>query len=269
MIRKRYAGLHPRAVFELFRELRNSANDVRPLVVAGAPNLAAVLRRELAAGGEAAAVRDGSPRGAAAYVYVLAGPPGAPEVRELQEASRARVPIVCVTTERAAAGGPIPHVLATDVVAVPPGEGFPLDAIARAVARRLGVLSGPPLAARLPVLREAVSAELVRLFARRNALVGAAVFIPAADMPVMTLNQMRLVMRLAAVHGFDHDPKRALELAGVLGSGFGLRAVGRSMLGFVPVAGWAVRAGLGYAGTVAVGEAAVRYYAAQDRDGDD
>jgi uncharacterized protein (DUF697 family) len=87
-------------------------------------------------------------------------------------------------------------------------------------------------------------------------------------MPVMTLNQMRLVMRLAAVHGFDHDPQRALELASVLGGGFGLRAVGRSLLGFVPVAGWAVRAGMGYAGTVAVGEAAVRYYSARDDDTD-
>jgi uncharacterized protein (DUF697 family) len=263
---KRSGGLNPKAVLQMFRELRSSANDVRPLVVAGAPNLAAVLRRELAAGGEPAAVRDGSPRGAAAYVYVLAGPPGAQEERELQEASRARVPIVCITTGHGAEDGPIPYVLATDIVAVPPGAGFPLDVIADVLARRLGVPAGPPLAARLPVLRKAVSTQLMRSFARKNALVGAAVWIPAADMPVMTMNQMRLVMRLAAVHGFDRDPKRALELAGVLGSGFGMRVVGRSMLGFVPFAGWAVRAGIGYAGTVAVGEAAVRYYVAQNAD---
>ena len=113
------------------------------------------------------------------------------------------------------------------------------------------------------MLREAVCARLIESFARKNALVGAAVWIPGADMPIMTLNQMRLVMRLAAAHGFEAEPARAVEMMGVIGSGLGLRLVGRSLLGLIPVAGVAVRAGVGYAGTKGVGEAAVQYYASR------
>jgi len=135
--------------------------------------------------------------------------------------------------------------------------------VIRSLARRLGE-HGTPLAGRLPALREAVCEHLFESFARRNAIVGAAIFVPGADLPVMTFNQMRLVMRLASAHGMEAEPARAIELAGVLGSGFGLRFVARSLLSFVPVAGIAVRAGVGYTGTRAVGEAANRYYATRE-----
>jgi uncharacterized protein (DUF697 family) len=260
--RKKKAAVRPGLVLGLLRELRTAAQDERPLVVAGAPSLASVLRRELTAGGDPGAVREGPVNDAAALVYVLAGPPGTPEVRDLREAHLARVPIVCVAVGVTLDDGPIPYVLATDVLEVPPGAGFPVPPIARAVARRLGE-AATPLAARLPVLREPVCTHLIESFARKNAIIGAAVFMRGADMPVMTVNQMRLVMRLASAHGLDPEPERAAELAGVAGTAFGLRAVGRALLEQIPVAGWAVRAGVGYAGTRAVGEAATRYYAAR------
>jgi len=249
--------LSPGSILGPLRELRRASRDVRPLVVSGAPAAAAELHRALAEGGDAGAVRDGPPHGAAALVYVLAGAPDGADVHALREASLAGVPIVAVATDPATS---IPYVLATDVVAAGPGA---VDEVARVLARRLGERAAG-LAARLPVLREAVSERLVASFARKNAIVGAAVFIPGADMPVMTVNQMRLVMRLAAAHGLDPEPARALELAGVLGGGFGLRYLGRSLLGLVPVAGFAVRAAVGYAGTMAVGQAATRYYAARE-----
>jgi uncharacterized protein (DUF697 family) len=46
----------------------------------------------------------------------------------------------------------------------------------------------------------------------------------------------------------------------VIGSGVGFRAVARSLLGMVPVAGWAVKGSIAYAGTRALGEAAKRYF---------
>jgi len=49
----------------------------------------------------------------------------------------------------------------------------------------------------------------------------------------------------------------------VVGAGFGWRAVARELLDVVPVAGWAVKAGIAYTGTRAIGEAAVRYFAAR------
>src|SRR5207253_8185331 len=112
--------------------------------------------------------------------------------------------------------------LATDLVRVPPGEGFPLDRIAAALARKLGA-DGPALAAALPVLREAVVDELIRAAARQNGLLAAGVFVPGVDLPVLTLNQGRLVARIAQAHGQELDRARAIELLGVVGAGFGFR----------------------------------------------
>jgi uncharacterized protein (DUF697 family) len=80
-------------------------------------------------------------------------------------------------------------------------------------------------------------------------------------MPILTLNQIRLVLRIALAHGEEVGPERVPELLGVIGAGFGMRAVARELLDFVPIAGWAIKGGLAYGGTRAVGEAARRRFA--------
>jgi uncharacterized protein (DUF697 family) len=247
------------ALVSLVRELRTGAGDTRPLMVAGVPALVPALARELRRGGEAAAVREGGrPEDAAALVHLLEGAPGEADLELLRAASRADVPVVAVTEE---AQDSIPYVLATDVVRVLPGAGFPVEQIARAVARRLGE-SGTSLAARLPALRRAVCQELIRSFSRTNGMVAAAVFLPGVDLPVLTLNEARLVLRIAAAHGQEVDASRVPELLGVVGSGYGLRTLARELLDVVPVAGWALKGGIAYAGTRAIGEAALRYFEA-------
>jgi len=89
------------------------------------------------------------------------------------------------------------------------------------------------------------------------------VFVPGVDLPVLTLNQVRLVLRIAVAYGEPVDNQRALELAGIVGAGFGLRALARELLDLVPVAGWAVKGAVAYSGTRAIGEAAVRYFEAR------
>jgi uncharacterized protein (DUF697 family) len=243
------AKLGPLSIFSLVRELRRGGGDPRPLAVAGARELVPLLARELREGGDASAVVEQRVEHAAALVWI-----GPPDETELRAAARARIPIVAVTDTDT-----VPYVLATDLVRVPPGQGFPLDEIAAAVARRLGE-DGTSLAARLPVLRGAVCDELIRSFSKRNAIVSAAVFIPGVDLPVLTLNQARLVLRIALAYGQEIDNSRAIELLGVVGAGFGFRAVARELLDFVPVAGWAVKGAIAYGGTKAIGEAAVRYF---------
>jgi uncharacterized protein (DUF697 family) len=243
------AKLGPLSIFSLVRELRRGGGDPRPLAVAGASELVPLLARELREGGDASAVVEQRVEHAAALVWI-----GPPDESELRAAARARIPIVAVTDTDT-----VPYVLATDLVRVPPGQGFPLDEIAAAVARRLGE-DGTSLAARLPVLRGAVCDELIRSFSKRNAIVSAAVFIPGVDLPVLTLNQARLVLRIALAYGQEIDNSRAIELLGVVGAGFGFRAVARELLDFVPVAGWAVKGAIAYGGTKAIGEAAVRYF---------
>jgi uncharacterized protein (DUF697 family) len=253
------AALKPLAVWGVLKEVRLAASEERALAVAGAPELAAALARELGRGGDARALLGPEALDrAAALVYVLVGRPTAADEEALKAARRARVPAVCL-----AAGpefdGYVPHVLPTDVVRARPGEGFPVDELARAVAGRLGE-AATPLAARLPVLREAVCDQLVESFARRNGIVGAAVFVPGADLPALTLNQVRLVLRIAAAYGVEIDAQRVPELLGVLGAGFGLRTLAREALDLVPVAGWAVKGAIAYTGTRALGEAARRYF---------
>ncbi len=249
---KKKRKLGPLSILSLVREVRRGSGDSRPLSVAGARELVPLLARELRAGGDAAAVVEGKVEDVSVLVWV-----GAPDEDALRQASRNGIPIVAVTDAET-----MPYVLATDLVRIPPGSGFPVAEIAAAVARRLGE-DGTALAARLPTLRPAVCNELIRSFSKRNAIVAAAVFVPGVDMPVLTLNQARLVLRLALAHGQHIDNARAIELLGVVGTGFGLRTVARELLDVVPVAGWAVKGAVAYAGTRAVGEAAMRYFAAR------
>jgi uncharacterized protein (DUF697 family) len=91
------------------------------------------------------------------------------------------------------------------------------------------------------------------------------VFIPGVDLPLLTVNQARLVLRIGLAFGHEIDHARGLELLGVVGAGLGFRAIARELLDVVPFAGWAVKGAVAYTGTRAVGEAAVRYFEARDR----
>lgn len=233
------------AVRKLFKEL--AIVERRPLVIGGAQELAYALERELLRGGDPRAVRVGAPEGAAVYVHI--GSDEAP----LRAARKARVPIVAVSFD----DGDLPYVYATDVVRVGPGEPLPVAEVATAIAARLGE-AGAPLAARLPVLREAVCDRIVASFARKNGIVGAAVFVPGADLPILAANQVRMLLLLDQAHGLEIDPRERLpEVVAAVGAGLGLRAVARELLDLVPVAGWAVKGGVAYAGTRALGEAAL------------
>jgi uncharacterized protein (DUF697 family) len=116
-----------------------------------------------------------------------------------------------------------------------------------------------PLGRGYPALRRAVSEEIIRKNARQNAVVGA-LPIPGADMPAITANQGRMVLGIAAVYGEEISLDRARELLGVLAAGFGFRALARQAVKLVPVAGWAASSVIGYAGTLAMGRAAILYF---------
>lgn len=234
----------------VLNEGKAGARDRRPLLVAGARDLVPLLARELRAGGDTAAVLEGSaPEGAAALIWI-----GPPDVAVLRAAERARVPVIGITE-----GESLPYVLDTRIVTLAPGSGFPIDEIARVVAAALGE-RGAALAARLPVLREQVIDELIRRCARRNAVIAVAVFVPGVDMPVLTLNEARLVLRIALASGRDTEAIPVAELASVVGAGLGLRAIARELLDLVPAAGWAAKGAVAYGGTRAIGEAARRRF---------
>jgi len=242
------------AIRKLLKEIEQSGAGEHVLAVGGTSELAPVLRQQLLRGrAQTGAVRLGDPEGADVYVHVLAGEAADDDLMLLRRAQRARVPVVAVAPRPAAT---IPYVLATDVVWLGVGEEFPLETIAGAIAARLGE-HGAPLAARVPLLREPVCEQLIGSFARKNGLVAAAIWIPGADLPVLALNELRLVLRLAQAYGFADDVRDRLpELAATLGAGFGLRTLARGLRDSVPRAGWVLKATIAYGGTRAVGEAA-------------
>lgn len=236
------------AVRKLIKELNAAGKERNPVAIGGATEIARTLERDLTRGGDASAVRVGSPQGAALYVQI-----GSDE-SALRAARKARVPIVAVTFDDA----DLPYVYATDVVRVGPGERLPVERIAEAIAARLGE-GAAPLAARLPVLRGAVCDRIVQSFARKNGLAAAALFVPGADLPVLALNQVRMLLLLDVAYGLELDPKQRLpEIVATVGAGLGLRAVARELLDVVPIAGWAVKGGIAYAGTRALGQAAIK-----------
>jgi len=248
------------AVYGVVKEIRSTTD--RPLLVAG--TLAEQLARELRAGGDASAVRTGGePGGVEALLYVIGDVVTDDDERVLKLAHRARVPTIVIAAGREAPLR-IPFVLATDVVRVEPGHGFPVDAIARTVAAKLGE-EATSLARRLPVVRSAVCAHLIESFARKNGLIGAAVFVPGVDLPVLTLHQVRMVLRICSAYGLEVDAQRAPELLATVGAGLGFRALARELLDFIPVAGWAVKGLVAYTGTRALGEATVRYCEARTK----
>lgn len=88
-----------------------------------------------------------------------------------------------------------------------------------------------------------------------NAAVGAVTLIPGSDMAIMTANQAKLALDIAVAYGRGLDPSRALELAGVVGAGFGYRALARAVSRLAPGLGWAFKGAMGYVGTVATARA--------------
>lgn len=116
------------------------------------------------------------------------------------------------------------------------------------------------LAHNFPFLRRRVAEEAVKATSWQNALIGGVAIIPGADMPLMTANQAKMLLQIAAAFGQRLGPDRIKELAAVVGGGFVFRAVARQGLALLPGFGWALKGGVGYAGTTAMGRAAIEYF---------
>jgi uncharacterized protein (DUF697 family) len=140
-----------------------------------------------------------------------------------------------------------------------PGEAKPT--LAGRLADVLGD-DGIAVAKGLPALRRAVADHIVLTTARQNGVIGVVIVIPGADMPAMTLNQIRMVLRIAAAYGEELGLDRALEILSVAGAGLVFRTLARQALDFVPGFGWAVKGAVGFSGTVALGSAAIEYFEA-------
>ncbi len=116
------------------------------------------------------------------------------------------------------------------------------------------------LAQLLPSIRRTYCDHVVLTNAAQNGVIGVVVIIPGADMPAMTANQIRMVLKIAHAYGEELTIDRAVEILSVVGVGFVLRTVARQALDFVPGFGWAVKGAVGFSATIALGQAAIAYF---------
>ena len=105
------------------------------------------------------------------------------------------------------------------------------------------------LAAAFPFCRQAVVDGLALRCALENAALGAVSLVPGSDFPLMTTNQAKLAVQMSSCYGASLSPRRAAELAGVVGAG---RLLLRPLRGR-PAAGHRkpARAGIAFGGTMA------------------
>lgn len=263
-MRRQSIPIDPKRVLRSYRRVQNAAAVDRPLVLAGSSERVETIRHALIAGGDSRAVKvlarpvSGDLTGASVLVLVAVEAPTADEEELLWQATRQRAGRVCVLMTESEPP-PIANVLAENVIAIASGEPMPLDTLFERIASEAGE-AAYALAERLPRLRPAVSSEVIRRFSRRNGLLGAAIFVPGADFPVLTLNEIRMVLRLAATYGQPITANRALELGAVVASGLALRSVARTALALLPGPAWFYKGGIAYSGTKAIGEAATSYF---------
>lgn len=153
-----------------------------------------------------------------------------------------------------------------DVVGVPGGifNDDTKDALGNAVGRWIvqKVESDKRLAFSIayPFVRKPLAYDAIRATALQNAGVGVVTFIPGVDMPIMTANQIKMVLQIAAAYGQRLGADRVKEMIGVLINAFICRGIARSVAGAIPALGWAIKGAMGYIGTQAIGRAAIEYF---------
>lgn len=201
--------------------------------------LAEQLAKELAAGAEPSAVVTGAGRltdDVEVVVHVVAGDPTEADETLVADAGRRGIETVVVELWPQE-DWTRPFVLSPFVIECRPGEGFPVAEIADAIATATG--ANESLAARVPLVADAVRTRLLKQSVIRAAIIGLAGSRFGASRPLLTLEQTRLAARLRAVSGGSTSSSEDLPMlagtaAAVLGSGFACKRVARGARAYLP-----------------------------------
>lgn len=111
----------------------------------------------------------------------------------------------------------------------------------------------------LPRFRREAAQKLVRT-ATLVSLAAGLEPIPLLDIPILLGNQIRLVLRIAAVYNQPLSAKYARELVLTIAGGLALRYVAEEAAKAVPVAGDLVSGAIAAAGTWTLGQVAIEYF---------
>jgi len=115
----------------------------------------------------------------------------------------------------------------------------------------------------LPAYRRSAAQRIIRN-ATLLSLAAGLEPIPLIDIPILLGNQIRLVLRLAALYGEQMDSadaaKHARELVAVMAGGLGLRYLAEQAAKAVPFGGDFIAGAIAGAGTWAMGQVVLEYY---------
>lgn len=95
--------------------------------------------------------------------------------------------------------------------------------------------------------------QITRRTAFENGVTGALFFIPGADFPVMTLNQLKMLVLIERSYGYGLDKKTIVEAAGVLIAALISKSVVHRLCARIPVLSWLFKTACGYFVTLAMG----------------
>lgn len=127
------------------------------------------------------------------------------------------------------------------------------------------------IARNFPLFRRAVADRIVQRISRENALFSLVTALPnvvpsvidlpwavgefATDTAFLTMNQIRMALLMAAVHGQTVGyVEQKVQIAGIVAGAFGWRALARELVGKIPLGGGLIpKAAVAFAGTYVVG----------------
>ncbi len=113
-----------------------------------------------------------------------------------------------------------------------------------------------------PFIRRPLAEDAITATSLQNCAVGLVPFLPGADMPIMTLNQVKMTLQIATAYGQPLDADRVKEIAVIVAGAFVCRNLVRTATKAIPFAGWLISGGMGFAATEAMGRAMVEYFEA-------
>ncbi len=258
--------LQPAKIIATWQEAAGRAETILSLVLAGEPRLVAEAQHQLGGGAVVPGVwagevtdllRAGLSPSEMALIFV--GPEAEFRVVETLGYAPAGVRVILAVDEGEQATGrtarPLSNCLRVSFSDTP-GGWRRLFAACVELAEEEAVALGR----RYPVLRRPAARRVIWRTARENGLIGAAFFVPGSDWPPMTLNQVRMVLDLAALFGHPVDLERALEVLGVIALSLGFRRLGQKAATGRRDLKWMAKGLTGSVATVALGLAAIKYY---------
>ena len=116
------------------------------------------------------------------------------------------------------------------------------------------------LGAAFPFMRHPIAVDLTRQTAFENAVIASVFFLPGADLPVLTLNQCKLLYQIAVINEVPLSRERLADLGTIVASAFGLRGLTRLVLRKLTPVGWLVRGSTAFGATMAMGHLAFQLY---------